>query len=349
MTIRNVPASPKCPSASDVRSGRPVRASTQWLEMAEAANYLNSHEITLVSAHADVDYIDSARTYSFYLRPRHQIRCLLWVLVIRSNTLWASGDTSILQSDLTIQIGSGTVYPVSVLGEDLVTVYILDEITQTSTAYEEDIVVTKTSGDNIYVNQISCFALRRYGLDIDAGSPEYACDIASCNSGALIQDKDAYSIDGVIDAIANAKTFCKRPAIFNWYAGVTTGIQIGQGTWVNIFHAQPEVLARSITSGVTVTAVNIRFLAAANDISAGSGDAYIRAVADSGDSATATISVSDSLQYYSVNLDIKTEDLSNAKGRQSSTADRITFAVHGAGLSGTDYAIKLYAINVGES
>lgn len=351
MTIRNVPDSPPSPNSYGIRSGKPVKSNDQWLDMASAANYLNSHEMSLVTAHSVSEPVASTYAATYYLRPRQQVRSLLWIFVFRSRSTWYQDANNPYSYRATIQIAGGTTYSINVSGEEVKQYSIVDDVSQTTTPYQRTVVFTKVSGDSdMYIDQIACYQLRRYGLNPEAATTEYAADIASCESGSLIRDKDEYSIDGVVDAITTAKDNCRRAAMFSWYAPYTTGVKVGQGTaWQNLFHESPEVLARYVEDGATVTSITVDILCEPGNFTVGDSPAYLRVVASSGDVATATIAYGASPAYHSLSLDIKTETLTQSKGR--TTADRLSFQVHGNGktVGSETYMLVLYSIQAGET
>jgi hypothetical protein len=304
--------------------------------------------MTLVVAHPDVDVISNATAYSYYFRTRQQIKAILWIIVLRSRRLTETGEEG-LTYQCNIRVGSGDIYSIGVSGESHKVVKIIETRSQTSTPYYQYISITKTGGDSdMYVDQIAAYQIRRYALDPEAETNEYAADITSCKSGAIIMDRSRYSVDGVITGLINARTNCRRASLFNWYAPDGNGIYVGQTSgWQSLFHVKPEALSRYIYDGITTRLIQITVLAAqGND---GAGNAQIKATADSGDSIIIAVEGS-TPSTYSVTLYVSTESLSDAKGRRGAVADRINFEVYGNGNAeyGETFALKLFGIDVGE-
>lgn len=350
----NVPVSPPCVNEENIRSGKPVRSQSQWLSLAHVSNYLNSHEMTLVAASSIDSIVDSTYGWDYLFRTRYQVRRVLWVVVLRS---YKSGSAEHSVSGY-VKIGpGGTEYHFGLAGNwdygEPYIMYILETRSQTDTAYTQGIFISKSSGDgDIWVDQIAAYQLRRYDLDPTAGSDEAAADVTSCKAGATIMDKSQYSVEGVVEGLKTAKENCRRASIFSWSAPWdTTGLLIGQGSsWNPLFYTNPEVLARHLVEGVTVTAISISVLGTKGTGYSATSTHQIRFVATSGDSAT--IFLGSSATWHSTSLLIKTEDLSNDKGRQSSTTERIAIAVYGNGETvATDglFATRIYSICIGES
>lgn len=347
MSIDNVPRYPGAPNKANMTIGKPVCSADQWLPMAEASNYLNSHEMTLVAAISDPYPIATSRIYFFRIRPRLQARRYLWVFTFAT---WDSNEDHVdtpIQCNGALSINGGTATAFSISGEPIKYLFVLQDETQTSTPVVRYVAIGKTGGDqSLVVNQIACYQLRRYGLNPNRSPSEDAADNASVLPGAIIKDKTCFGIDGPPEGIADAKTKCRRGAMFNWSSSDTSGVLIGQATWQNLFAAQPEVLARYLEDGVTTRTVQISYIAALG--TDGATISYLRAIADSGDSATVAVTGSNTYNTY---IQVNTEDLSDNLGRQSSVTDRITFAVYGNGnvVESEDFAVRLYSINVGEA
>lgn len=349
MTIHNVPDSPPSVDESGIRSGKPVKSATQWLSMAEAANYLNSHEMTLVSSTGYADPITSSispAVANCWFLTRQQVRRVLWVFTFRAY----KAESSAFSVWGTVQVGTGVTYAFSISssGDEMsepLRLFYLEDRSQTSTPYYQYVTITRRAGNaSIIVDQISAFQVRRYGIE----TSEDGVDLMSCKPGAIIMDKSSYSVDGVTDAITTAKENCRRASMFTWSSPIASGIRVGQGSsWNTLFHEKPEVLARYITSGVTETSVAINILAA----TASAATAHIRFVADSGDSATIDVLTVLGATWYATTVLIHTEASATAN-RRGSVADRIEVAVYGNGntvQSDGVFALRLYTICIGES
>lgn len=359
MSFSNVCNPPHNLTTEDVKSGLPVKGTT-WLSAAEVANYLNGNEISLVSAMAYpypsfLAISEAAATeIRFMIYPRTQIRHLLWVVsfVTGDKDFDVSGNDTAFDSTGTIQIGSGTTYNFTISDNKPCVLYILDdELEGLSTPTEQTITLDLGLGDDLVIEQIAAYQIRRRGLDPEAATTEYAADNDSCGSGAVIKDVDEYSIGGVVDAISTAKENARRASMFAW-SSLHSWVYVGQGTsWNNLFFEDPEVLARYVSPDVSTTAVRIDVLAR---LGSATDTSFIKFVASSGDTATISIPVAATAAtagtWYNTFVDVYTEALSDSKGRRSG-ADRIAISVWGSGntTETSHFAIGLRAIIIGEA
>lgn len=364
MSIQNIPGySVPSVADTDIRSGEPIKGRSQWLDLAEVANYLNASEISLAAATSVTDYEVQdgiSGDYVITFQPRDQSRTLLWVISFSGYNFDTDDPFAILG---TVQIGSGTTYSFYVEGEDKKTesqvLYLLEERADwlSSDPYINELHVNYISGSGaddlgIRVDQIAVYQVKRYGLDPDAVVTEHAADSPSCNHGALIMDNTQYSINGVVDGLVTAKDIARRASMFAWVSPAS-GVYVGQGSaWNNLFHnGGPEVLARYVEDGITTVPVNIAVVAMEGN---GNANAQIRFVANSGDSATITVPDNAPLTLYTTTVNIWTEDpsaVAASMGRRhypTYQANRIQVQVYGNGNSGAVFAVKLYAITIGE-